>query len=204
MADNVNTGPSWWSTLPGIFTAIAGLVTAISGLVVVLYQNGILGDKPEAAPTHSSPVSTVPPSNNVAASASGSGQPGQPTAQPQASASAAPASTLVPWGEAQAIITTDKAKVTVKADSLRNCISSLEELTLVSGQDVPFSKLRSIEVKNVDSIHNPSAKAALVLTMLDGTQVEDSIEAQCDIFAYNATGRFSTFWQNVSKIEFSR
>jgi len=196
MADNPN-GPSWWSTLPGILTAIAGLITAISGFVVVLYQNDILGSKKHD--TDSTGVSAI--------KSSASNSPidvKSESSSPNSSTPTAPISAVIPWSQAQVIITTDSAKITAKADSLRNCISSLEELNLTSGQSVPFSKLKVIDVKSVDPINNPSAKAALVLMLLDGTKMDDSIEAQCDIFAYNATGRFSTFWQNISKIEFLR
>ena len=44
---------SFWATLPGILTGIAALITAVGGLLAILYNTGVIGNKP-------------PPPNNIA------------------------------------------------------------------------------------------------------------------------------------------
>jgi hypothetical protein len=180
------TRQSWWQTLPGILTATATLITAVGGLVAVLIQVGVIGGKDRTADaTHNKPavVSDKPQSPGVSGDLK--------TTQGQA---------LKPWAESEAVITRkDNVATTIRAETLSNCISVNHALTLGSGQEIPFEKMRSFEV--VDS--DPQS-AALVITLLDGKTFKDRLNAACDLFGYNALGRYSTRFQELGRVDFRR
>lgn len=177
MAEPANTG-SWWQTLPGVLTALAGVITAVSGLIALLYQNGVLGHK-----------------GDVAAA----------TAATQASAATSSHTPSKPWSEATAVVVgRDGSQTRLRAESFSNCISAGHDLTLGSGQSVPFERMASFEVQRADDHTSPNPKAHLQITLLDGTVVPGVVEANCDLFGHNDLGRFTTYFDQVRMVRFER
>lgn len=175
----------WWQTLPGVLTALAGVITAVSGLVALLYQNGVLGHKADAAATAATQASAG--------------------ASVSASAIAPAHSPPKPWSEATAVVIgRDGSQTRLRADSLSNCISAGHDLTLISGQSVPFERMASFEVQRADDHTSPSPRAYLLITLLEGAAVSGAIEANCDLFGYNNLGRFTTYFDQVRQVRFER
>jgi hypothetical protein len=173
---------NWWQTLPGMLTAAAAILTAITGLLATLFQYGIIG-RNDANEVRDGDVSTISSPSNLPS------EPGH----------------LAPWPKSSVVLTTrDGAVTTLRAETLSNCISVSHELTLESGQEIPFEKLKSFEVLRVDPIGAPNAKATLGITLLDGRTLQDSVGAGCDIFGYNDLGRFNTTFQQLKQVEFKR
>jgi hypothetical protein len=110
-----------------------------------------------------------------------------------------------PWSQAGAALTlTDGRVVSVRAETLSNCISVTHALDLASGQSIEFQNMKSIEVLRADPLEAPSARADLRIILVNGQTIEDSMGAACDVFGYNDAGRFSTYLQNLKSIEFLR
>ena len=59
MQNEKESKPSFWSTLPGIFTALAAIITASAGLITVLYTTGVIGSK-NKPPDNPPSVSSTP------------------------------------------------------------------------------------------------------------------------------------------------
>ncbi len=174
---------SWWQTLPGMLTAAAAILTAITGLLATLFQYGIIG-RNDAKDVRAGDPSKISSSSNTSSDRSGN-----------------PA----PWSKSSVVMTLrDGAVTTLRAETLSNCISVNHELTLESGQDIPFEKLKSFAVLKVDPIGAPNAKATLDITLLDGRTLQDTVGAGCDIFGYNDLGRFNTTFQQLKQVEFKR
>jgi len=87
MAQDNQSGPSFWQTLPGALTALAGVIAAITGLLTVLYQVGVIGNKSrtdsattveaQTSPPTTSPATTAPAANNGSAAVPGTPAPGK-------------------------------------------------------------------------------------------------------------------------------
>ncbi|MCW5955179.1 MAG: hypothetical protein KIT61_01250 [Pyrinomonadaceae bacterium] len=45
MADTPESKPSFWSSLPCIFTGLGGLIAALAALITALYSTGVIGTK---------------------------------------------------------------------------------------------------------------------------------------------------------------
>jgi len=188
MADDPRS-QSWWQTLPGILTATAAILTAVSGLLAILFQNGVIGGKHDAAPPSATTVHSPASSSPGTASSASTQAPG----------------TLKPWSKSDVVITTNEGvSSTLRAESLSNCISVNHALTTGSGQDIPFEKMRRFEVLRADAVDAPNAKATVLITLLDGTKIEDVVTAGCDIFGYNDVGRFTTYFQRLKRVDFQR
>lgn len=193
MPDTPHT-TSWWQTLPGVLTALAGVITAVSGLVALLYQNGVLGHQGDAAAaTQASAGASVGTSAQT-----------PPKALPEASAPPAPPAQK-PWSEATAVVVgRDGSQTRLRAESFSNCISVGHDLTLTSGQTVLFERMASFEVLRADDHTSPNPKARLQITLLDGTTVPGTVEANCDLFGHNDLGRFTTYFDQVRMVRFER
>ena len=181
---------SWWQTLPGILTATAAIVTAIGGLLAVLFQYGIIGGKARATPYQGGAGNSAVHSNSpdIASSAA--------TPFPGAGRS---------WSTSQVVITTQQGvATTLRAETLSNCISVNHVLTLGSGQDIAFENMKSFEVLHADAANVPNARATVVITLLDGKTMKDVVDAACDIFGYNDLGRFTTYFQQLKRVDFQR
>lgn len=183
---------SWWQTLPGVLAALAAVVTAVSGLLAVLFQNGLLGGKADASAKSSMSTKADAP---VAASAA----PKSPATAGQSTPAARP------WSDAVAVMSIrDGSTTRLRASSLSNCISVGHEIDLDTGQSVPFEKIASIEVLRADDHTAPNAKASLKIELLDGTAISGTADAVCDLFGFNDTGRFSTYFDRLRSIRFDR
>jgi hypothetical protein len=188
MPDDPRASTNWWQTLPGVLTAMAAILTAVTGLLALLFQYGVLGGKRDApatsAPTHSSGVTKPDTPSSAPASASG---------------------TTKPWSRSDVVITTKNGvTTTLRAETLSNCISPSHELTIGSGQDIPFEKMKSFEVLRADPAQAPNAQATVLITLLDGRKIEDTVKAGCDIFGYNDLGRFTTYFDQLKRVDFQR
>ena len=82
--------------------------------------------------------------------------------------------------------------LTIHADTLSNCLSVHQALALASGHSIAFEKMRSVEVLHVDARFAAPARAAVVITWLEGSTITESVGANCDLFGYNALGRFES------------
>lgn len=188
---------SWWQTLPGVLTALAGVITAVSGLVALLYQNGVLGHKGDAATatqaSAGASVSTPTPSHTP------------PKALPEATPVPPAQPVQKPWSEATAVVVgRDGGETRLRAESFSNCISVGHDLTLTSGQSVPFERMARFEVQRADDHTSPNPKAHLLITLLDGTAVPGVVEANCDLFGHNDLGRFTTYFDQIRMVRFER
>jgi hypothetical protein len=184
---------SWWQTLPGVLTALAGVITAVSGLVALLYQNGVLGHKGDAATA-----------TQASAGASIS-TPTPPKALPEATPVPPAQPVQKPWSEATAVVVgRDGSETRLRAESFSNCISVGHDLTLTSGQSVPFERMARFEVQRADDHTSPNPKAHLLITLLDGTAVPGVVEANCDLFGHNDLGRFTTYFDQIRMVRFER
>jgi serine/threonine-protein kinase len=181
MADET-TAKHWWQGLAGVVTAVAALLTAVGGMLAILFQYGVLGgaDAPEDA-------------SGSGASTSSAAGPDSPTSAPAGK----------PWSEVAAVFTAqDGTRTTVRAATVRYCISAGAGLVLSTGQDVAFEKMRSVEVLRSDEQFAPEGKADVVITLVGGQQVRGGIGSGCDLFGFNDAGRYSLYPQKLKRIDF--
>ena len=182
---------SWWQTLPGVLTAVAALITAIGGLLAVLLQTGVLhrrGDPPPHLP-----------SDRVAFVAST--HPGADTAT---IVSVSPSATKA-WQDATVVLTGTDGKTTVlRAPSFSACISVNQTLTLNGSQEIPFERMRSVDVLRADPLGAPAGTAVVRITLLDERALEGRVDATCGLFGYNDVGRYDVNIQSLKRIEFRR
>ncbi|MBT9610549.1 MAG: hypothetical protein IV110_10940 [Aquabacterium sp.] len=197
-AHSAQKSTGWWHTLPGVLTALAGVITAVSGLIALLYQNGVLGHKDEQ-----SSVVVTPPLDEPA-EAPNEKPTGAPADVPTQAPPKAPPGRK-PWSEAVAVVVgRDGSETKLRAESFSNCISANHELTLTSGQDVPFERMSGFEVTQADEPTSPNAKARLTITLVDGTPVTGVTVANCDLFGYNDLGRYTTYFNRIRRVTFER
>jgi hypothetical protein len=195
---------SFWHTLPGILTATAGLLTAVTALYIAVVQNR--SDEPESTPPavetvtatrpggarERAPTETSPPPQGTA---------GDPPVAPGGGGAAAPK----PWAESDALLTmTDGSETTVRSASLSNCISVHHSITLASGQEIMFDRMRSLEVVRSDASGSSSPRATIVVTLLDGRAVNGTMDAGCGWFGYNDIGRFDFTVDRLRRVDFQR
>ena len=180
--------PGFWHTLPGILTATAGVLTAVTGLYLAIVQN-----------RGNDAASSSPPA--AAAAAATAPAPQTPSVSQTSGSSTTPRS----WAESDAVLTmTDGSQNTVRAASLSNCISVVHAVTLASGQQIPFERMRTLEIVRSDSTDMPNAAATIVVTLLDGKAVNGSMNAGCGWFGYNDIGRFDFNVDRLRRVEFTR
>jgi len=189
---------SWWRTVPGVLTATATIITALTGLLIALHQSGLIGGGDKASPPRPPVEARSDPTARP--------EPSPPTTSPEpagkateGSSTAAPNEPSVePWSEARAVIVGSEGSVTVRAESLGNCIESAKDLTLNNGQSIPFEKMRSFEFVR------EGAKSTLVVTLLDGETVKGSMSMGCDLVGRNELGRVSVLFEKVKRVDFQR
>lgn len=183
---------NWWTTLPGLLTAFAGLVTAVTALLALLFQHQILGAS-DSASRQNKPASSVA-GEKVAVN----------TAAETKTTIQAPV-TGKTLSDSVAIVTTkDGVTTSLRASSFSNCISVNHELTLHSGQSIPFESMAGFEVLQADAYTAPNARAKLNITLPNGKQVIGDVDANCDLFGTNDLGRFSTFFDRIKSVRFER
>ena len=193
---------SWWQTLPGILTGLAAFITAISGLIALLYQNGFLDKKTEQAiPNVTATASTgnsATPSNVSPPIVASNTDAADQTAPTKTSSQ-----NRKPWSDMEAVVLTqDGTQTRVRADSFSNCISVDHELTLAAGQSVPFERMSGFEVIHADDHTVSNAKAKINITLLNGSSVSGTVEANCDLFGNNDLGRFTTYFDQIRSVHF--
>lgn len=69
---------------------------------------------------------------------------------------------------------------------------------------LPKHRMRALEVVRADEHTVPNASAQVVVELLDGTRVEGTVPAVCDLFGYNDVGRFSVLFSRLASIRFER
>jgi hypothetical protein len=187
---NDPASPSWWQTLPGVLTAVAALITAIAGLLAVLVQTGVLyrrGDPPPHLP-----------SDRVAFVASS--HPGSDTATITITSTAAKS-----WQDAHVMLTgTDGKAIVLRAPSFSACISVNQTLTLNGNQEIPFERMRSVDVLRADPVGTPAGTAVVRIVLVDGRALDGRVDATCGLFGYNDVGRYDVNIQSLKRIEFRR
>ncbi len=186
--------------------AIAGL--AASALTAIMALGMLMEtEAPNQSLRIDPPVPTQPaqPAQATAPSLPAQSSPPLTSADRSAAANSNSRDALKTWAESEAVVTTkDGAVTTLRAETLSNCISVNHELTLTSGQAVPFERIQSFEVLQADPLFAPNAKATLLITLLDGKSIKESVGAGCDVFGYNDLGRFTTYFQDLKRVDFRR
>jgi serine/threonine-protein kinase len=195
---------SWWQTLPGILTATAGLLTAVTGLYIAISQNS--GDDAgttdpravtEAFESRQRERASRPPAGGTAAE----NKAGLPPAAPDGGGAGA----MKPWAESEAALTMrDGSQNTVRAESLSNCISVHHSITLATGQEVAFERMRALEVAKSDASSTVKPRATVVVTLLDGRTLNGTIDAGCGWFGYNDIGRLDFNVDQLRRVDFQR
>lgn len=175
----------FWTTLPGILTGGAALVTAIAGLVLGLYQYGALGSKPSQASKQAA--------SDIAAQ----------TAKSEASKSPATAPHQPKAPDAAVLITAKDGTATkVFADSLRQIREWDKSLHLISGQDVAFDKIKTIEVVGVYE-----QQAKVQITLPDDSVIEGFVGSGSSTLGFhgeNELGVFDIRMEQLKRIDFRR
>ncbi|WP_131771134.1 serine/threonine-protein kinase [Candidatus Protofrankia californiensis] len=165
---------------------------------------------PSPANCLSTDTATTSSVSDTDRSSAGSPSPAVPSASSSASSGASGTSgtsgtTSKLWAEANAVLTAiDGVATSVRAETLSYCISVGHGITLSSGQDIAFEKMRSIEVLRSDDQFAPNGKADVVVTLLSGGTARGGIGSGCDFFGTNDLGRFSIYPQRLKRIDFQR
>ncbi len=152
--------------------------------------------------TDTATTSSVSSTDRSSVTSSG---PTVPSASNGASSGTSGTSGTKPWAEANAVLTaTDGVATSVRAETLSYCISVGHGITLSSGQDIAFEKMKSIEVLRSDDQFAPNGKADVIVTLLGGQTARGGIGSGCDFFGTNDLGRFSIYPQRLKRIDFQR
>lgn len=179
---------SFWTTLPGILTGIAALVTAVTGLIVGVSQSGWLRS------------SAAPPAAGRAEGRAATAVASPPDEPPGREAAAPPARDAKQEGTV-VITAQDGTVTTVYADSLEHRQQG-RELYMLSGQRIPFDRIRTIEVTRVDS-----GQARVEVTLVNGTVHSGSIASGLFPFAFTGTNDLGTFEirvEHLARLTFER
>jgi hypothetical protein len=175
----------FWKTFPGVLTAVAAVITAVGGLFAVLFQAGIIGHSPARSPAAMVQTQVKAP---VSSSAAPSG-----------------ASRGRAWTDVEAIWTAKDGTVTsMRAETVRFCISAGTGINLNDSQDIQFEKMSSIEVLRSDPQFTSGGRATLRVTLASGSILEGTITSGCDFFGQTDAGRYSLYPDKLLKIEFVR
>jgi hypothetical protein len=182
---------NFWTTLPGILTGVAAMVTAVTGLMIGLSQQR----GPDEQDVQQERTAQRERAGAVAPNA-----PAGAAANAPAEASKAPAGT--PKKEAMAVITAEDGSVTsVYAGSLRHYQTG-RELPLLSGQSIPFDRIRTIEVTRLES-----GQALVDVTLVNGTVHSGAIAAGLSPYGFggmNDLGSFDIRVDKLARITFER
>jgi serine/threonine-protein kinase len=115
------------------------------------------------------------------------------------------AGAMKPWAESEAMLTmTDGSQNTVRAESLSNCISVHHSITLATGQEVAFERMRALDVVKSDSSSTVKPRATIVVTLLDGRTLNGTMDAGCGWFGYNDIGRLDFNVDQLRRVDFQR
>ena len=171
-----NEKQNFWTTLPGILTGVAAVLTAGTGLFLALNHPGDTShsDRPQ------------PPAVSSAAPVS-------------ASETATSSRTSVPPAAAKegVIVTSRNGDVTrLELKTFRHSVGG-KSIELVSGQTIPFEKIRSIDFENVSN-----SEAPVHVTLTDGRVLEGSVSTNNIFEGQNDIGPFNIYMTNVKRVVF--
>ncbi len=190
---------NFWTTVPGILTGIAAVLTAVTGLVI-----GLRSGTADTAREPSSQTTPAAPSGEASPAPSageGSGPAGSQSGTPAATA-AAPEAASTPKPEPTVIITaTDGAVTTVYARSFGHRQHGAN-LPLLSGQVIPFDRIKSVEVTR-----HLSGQADVTVTLINGTVHNGAMQEGLYPFGFygeNDLGTFGIGIANVARFSFER
>jgi hypothetical protein len=153
--------PSFWTTLPGILTGVAALITAVGGLLVAVHY-GVKSESTDGTPQHN-----VIPGTNSAREGSKANQPGEA----RDGLRSPPPPPIDPHEAIVTLTENDGTTLTVDADSLRWEINGIQrEVALSSGQSIPFDKIKTIDVLEVEDF-----KTTVQVTLTDGRTLKGAV-----------------------------
>jgi hypothetical protein len=195
--DERSRPPGQRRMLPMILTAMAVAAAAVAGLVARVQappgETPVPTPRPPAAP----PTADVPVPRHR-------GAPPSRTLDEVAGGAPLPPG-VRPWHEAQArIVTRDGKQVRVRAESLSNCIAPNHQLRLADGRRVGFERMRGFRVLRADPRAGANPQAQVAITLLDGSTLEGSTPANCELFGDTDEGRFATYFQDLQQVDFER
>jgi hypothetical protein len=180
---------SFWTTIPGILTGFAAVLTASTGFYLAMQHSRPTADAPKPAIVSDAP-NTAPTSS-------------QPSPQPQAP-SASPSAPAVASAATNAGMVTvlsragDTTQVTIKSFKHNLYDNAIQ---LVSGQTIPFEKIRAIDFAEVDT---DGRSVAITTTLVDGRSIPGGLFINYAFQGQNDLGPFSIPVQNVKQIVFAR
>ena len=199
--------PSFWTTLPGILTGVAALVTAIGGLILGLHQ--IRSSGPEQSRVENvsqeSRAAKVPKQESLTSQPQGAGSTPDSSQLSKAGAPSQPsdASLQAPVQKGSGNGIPPTAVQITKTDG--NVLWSFEDkfiwgsvnFAFDSGQLIPWSKIKTIEVLNSDD-----DKKRVRATLTNGKIVEGTSHYNYDVYGKNDLGEIEVNNQEVKRITF--
>ncbi len=177
----------------------SGTLTLLAGAVSLVLAGGCSKGSPTSQ-LAALPTVTVTVTATVTA-APEPASPGVPV--PAASAVQSPTPSGTPWSEVVAEFTAgDGTKTRMPADTVRYCINEGAGINLNESQDIPFEKMRSLEVLRSDKLFTPEGKATVRVTLVSGETLTGTVGGNCDFFGTNDLGRYSLYPQRLKRIDF--
>jgi len=182
------------TTVVAIITLLGTIVTAVLASPVLIAW---IQKTPDAKT--SSPQPTSVPS--VASSAENPPTPNKSQPSPDV-----PSSTSAPTSIQTVCITSLdnlQAPIAVDANSLSFSGGSL--LPLMSGQSIPFTKMRQFQVTDVITSPPPVIRVTsikMVITLLDGTTISDVLDGNGHLNGKTEFGGFGKSLDKIKKVEF--
>jgi hypothetical protein len=154
--------PSFWTTLPGILTGVAALITAVGGLLVAVHY-GVKSESTDGTPQHN-----VIPGTNSAREGSKANQPGEA----RDGLRSPPPPPIDPHKAIVILKENDGTTLTVDANNLVwEMGRSTREITLNTGQSIPFDKIKTIDV-----LEAGDRTATVQVTLTDGRTLKGDVD----------------------------
>lgn len=167
---------------------LCGLVAGV--VVLLLFQTLVLKDRTN---------------NSGKADSAGSAPSTGPSGTAAAPTAVTVASGLKPWADSEAVVTSRDGSVTVVEAATLQAGGSGSQLQLESGQQIPFEKMRSLEVVAVLADSSTAlSRVEGVITLLDGTATNAKIRGFTDLYGSNSLGKFSLDGAQVKHVDFRR
>jgi hypothetical protein len=189
----------FWGSAAGILTAVAAIITGLGGLLAILLQLGVIGgsDDPAAAQP---PGPTAGPTA-AATTTSGSASTGGSTTG--GGTATGGGNGEKPWSQVEAVWTpTQGAQIRMPARTMGFCINEGGGLFLDKRQNVPFEKMKSIDIVHSDVALSPGGVADVRIVLTSGATLTGSIDAGCDFIGNPDTGRVDIYPDRMRRIEF--
>jgi hypothetical protein len=172
----------FWRSAPGILTAVAAIITGLGGLLAIALQLGIIGGGDD--PAGPAPTGGQTPS-------SGGSVPTSAAAGEK------------PWSQVEAVWTPKEgAQIRMPARTMGFCINSGGGLFLDKRQNVPFEKMKTIDIVRSDVALSPGGVADVRILLTSGATLTGTIDAGCDFIGNPDTGRVDIYPDRMRRIEF--